>query len=111
MGPPVEKRKESEDFLVKHLYAEDTVAGPWIERERWFVKKKRRWSDAEKLLSFYLSNNGGRSIGVASKIAEKLKKNGFQILSWIEMQKLYNNKKEFAQFISRFIDGRPIWLE
>jgi len=111
MGPPVEKHKESEDFLVKHLYAEDTVAGPWIERERWFVEKKRRWSDAEKLLSFYLSNNGGRSIGVASKIAEKLKKNGFQILSWIEMQKLYNNKKEFAQFISRFIDGRPIWLE
>ncbi|MEM3552742.1 MAG: CCA tRNA nucleotidyltransferase [Candidatus Bathyarchaeia archaeon] len=111
MGPPVEKRKESEDFLVKHLYAEDTITGPWIEGERWFVEKKRKWSDAEELLKFYLSNNGGRNIGVASKIAEALEKNGFQVLSWINVQTLYKNRKDFAQFISKFIEGRPIWLE
>jgi tRNA nucleotidyltransferase (CCA-adding enzyme) len=111
MGPPVEKRKEAEDFLIKYLNAEDTVAGPWIEGDRWFVEKRRRWSDAEKLLSFYLSNNGGRSIGVASKIAEKLKKNGFQIFSWVKAKEIYENRIDFAQFISRFIEGRPIWLE
>ncbi|MBS7655865.1 CCA tRNA nucleotidyltransferase [Candidatus Bathyarchaeota archaeon] len=111
MGPPVEKRKEAENFLFKHLYAEDTVAGPWIEGDRWFVEKKRRWDDAKKLLSFYLSNNGGRSIGVASKIAEKLKKNGFQIFFWVEARKFYEKRMDFAQFISRFIEGRPIWLE
>lgn len=111
MGPPVEKYKEAENFLVKHLYAEDTIAGPWIEGDRWFVEKKRKWEDAKKLLSFYLSNNGGRNIGVASKIAEKLKKNGFKIISWIEARKFYEERVDFARFISRFIEGRPIWLE
>lgn len=110
VGPPIEKRKESEDFIIKHLYAEDTIAGPWIEGERWVVEKRRKWNSAKKLLSFYLSNNGGRNIGVASKIAEKLKKNGFQILSWMEARELYKYREDFAQFVSKFIEGRPIWL-
>lgn len=109
MGPPVEKARESENFLKKHLGAEDTVAGPWVEDGRWVVEKKRRWSSAKELLSSAL-RDGGRSVGVAGKIAEKLR-GGFRLLSWREAVGLYRAEEGFAKFFSKFLAGRPVWLE
>jgi tRNA nucleotidyltransferase (CCA-adding enzyme) len=72
LGPQVERREESGRFLEKHLNASDTLAGPWIERERWNVYKTRDYVDPVSFLRDYL-RGGGREIGVGSRISTTLK--------------------------------------
>lgn len=107
-GPPVERRVESERFLLTHLKSRDTVSGPWIEKDRWAVLKFRRYTNVEKVLKDYLSN-GGRNIGVPTMISNTIKKGGYEILVDDQIGKYLCNKK-FAEFMSRYLSGRPTWM-
>jgi tRNA nucleotidyltransferase (CCA-adding enzyme) len=107
-GPPVERRIESERFLLTHLKSTDTVSGPWIEKDRWVVLKFRRYTDVEKVLKDYLSD-GGRNIGIPVTISKAIKKEGYEILVNYQIGKYLYNKK-FAEFMSRYLSGRPTWM-
>lgn len=109
LGPPVSRREESERFLEKHLNREDTVSGPWIEDDRWIVEKLRRNRSAELLLEMSLSS-GGRSVGVASRVAESIKR-GFKILLNEEIISLYRSNMQFSSFLCSFLKGRPSWID
>jgi tRNA nucleotidyltransferase (CCA-adding enzyme) len=109
LGPPLEKKSECEKFLIKHLGSERTVCGPFVEKGRWVVEIRRRENDAVKLLCEKLKG-GGRNVGVAEKIAQTVKK-GFNILLNEEILDVYRSNREFAEFLTSFLVGKPKWLE
>jgi len=109
LGPPVSRREESEKFLKKHLMSKDTVSGPWIEDDRWIVEKLRRNRNAELLLEMSL-RSGGRAVGVASRVAESIRR-GFKILLNEEIIPLYRSNRQFSIFLCSFLKGRPSWID
>jgi tRNA nucleotidyltransferase (CCA-adding enzyme) len=108
LGPQVERREESEKFLKRHLGASDTMIGPWIERERWKVRKTRDYVDALSFLRQHL-RNGGRDIGVGSRVAETLRK-GYRLTRETDISRLASRDENLAKFLSKFLTGTPTWL-
>lgn len=110
LGPPITRENECEKFLAK--YAEgngDVVAGPYIEDGRWMVELQRRCTDAVELLREKL-RGGGRNTGVAELVSQALKRE-FSVLVNSEISKVYSGNKEFAEFLTDFLNGKPFWLE
>lgn len=103
-GPPVSRTVESAAFLQKHLKDHRTVAGPWIENNRWIVQKHRSCTDAEQLLKSAFKSKPA-TIGVTSLLS---KKNRTKIINQTEIIPMLKNQ-EFSQFIRLFLSGKPIW--
>lgn len=109
-GPPISSPEE-EKFIGKYIQSPRTVSGPYIENGRWVALIKRRHLNAKKLLEERLkSEDFGRGIGVASKISETLKKE-FDVLLNEEIASFYRENNSFAVFLTRFLRGKPSWLE
>jgi tRNA nucleotidyltransferase (CCA-adding enzyme) len=107
-GPPVSRLSESSAFISKHSCDDSTVAGPWIEDERWVVQKKRTTVSARPLLASTL-RSGGADVGVASLPARSFKKK-VRILENDAIGQLISTNDEFAKFMRTYLSGRPIWL-
>jgi tRNA nucleotidyltransferase (CCA-adding enzyme) len=107
-GPPVSRLNESASFVSKHLGAGDTVSGPWIEDDRWFVEKRRPVVSARALLAPTL-RSGASKVGVAPLVIRTLR-NGAKILEGNEIAALLSRNREFAAFMRTFLAGRPVWL-
>jgi len=108
LGPPIEKEKDCEKFLAKHLTNSRVVSGPYLEDGRWVVELRRKYVDAVALLSEKLKD-GGRNAGVAEQISKVLRK-GFQIVVDDEVLDVYKKNSEFAKFLTEFLSGKPKWL-
>ncbi|MGQ9551924.1 MAG: CCA tRNA nucleotidyltransferase [Candidatus Bathycorpusculaceae bacterium] len=109
LGPPLEKERECENFLAKYVANKDVVSGPYVEGGRWVVELQRKCTDVAELLREKLSD-GGRSAGVAEQISQVLRK-GFDIFVNVEVVEVYGKNGEFAEFLTDFLSGRPVWLE
>jgi tRNA nucleotidyltransferase (CCA-adding enzyme) len=109
LGPPTSKINESLAFLRKHSKRHGTVAGPWIENDRWVVEKQRTTTSAPALLNTALVSGGAR-IGVASLIQRAFRKN-LVILKDEEIAALISSSLEFGKFMRTYFSGRPIWLD
>jgi tRNA nucleotidyltransferase (CCA-adding enzyme) len=109
LGPPLDKEKECERFVKKHLGKPGTVCGPYLQGGRWVVLVKRKYTDACVLLREKLKD-GGKSAGVAEGLSLVLKKKGFKILVNEEVAGVYGKNKEFAVFFTEFLVGKPNWL-
>jgi len=107
-GPPLEKHRECEKFLRKHLNNLGTISGPYIRDGRWVVEIRRKHIDAVALLKEKL-RDGGRNTGVAEQISQVLRK-GFRILTNDEIIQVYQKNSEFARFLTEFLSGKPKWL-
>jgi len=107
-GPPVERANESDSFLSTHLGALDTVAGPWIEKDRWVAQKIRKHLDAYGLLKESL-RGGGRNIGVPGLVAEIIKHERFKLLTGRQLGRLLSSEG-FSKFLSSYLSGKPEWL-
>jgi tRNA nucleotidyltransferase (CCA-adding enzyme) len=109
LGPPIEKESECEKFLQKHKNGVGTVCGPYIEDGRWVVMVRRKHTKVVELLRERLKD-GGKNAGIADQISKKLRE-GFEILVSEEILGVYRRNVDFAQFLTGFLDGRPLWLE
>jgi len=109
LGPPLDKEKESEKFVTKHVDGKETVCGPYVEDDRWVVLVRRKSTDVCELFRQKLKD-GGRSAGVAQGISRVLKKS-FRVLVNEEIAEMYETNVEFAVFLTEFLQGRPRWLE
>jgi len=109
LGPPIEKERECEKFLKKHMSSLNTISGPYIEDGRWVVELRRKYTDVVVLLNEKLKD-GGRKAGVAEKISQVLRK-GFRIYVNTEIIEVYKKNSEFARFLTEFLSGKPKWLE
>jgi len=108
LGPPLDRESECRKFLRKHSNKSRTVCGPYVEDDRWVVILKRRFSDAAELLNSRLKD-GGRNAGVAEQVSHVLSE-GFRFFVNEEVLGVYEENREFAVFLTEFLDGRPKWL-
>lgn len=107
-GPPVSRSRESEKFLEKHAGARDTVSGPWIEEGKWVVEKARAIRDVRNFLLERLGD-GGRSVGVASRIAKSMRKRVRVFLDDEVLQGRLSDRP-FLAYLDEFLRGRPPWI-
>jgi len=108
LGPPLRKRVECEKFLRKHLGAAHTISGPRIEAGRWVVEIKRKYTDVVNLLLEKLGD-GGRRVGVAELISKAVA-NSVEVLVDEEVLALCSSSREFAKFLTEYLEGKPRWL-
>ena len=108
LGPPLAKTAECQKFLSKHINSKERFSGPYIEDERWIVEVRRKYSDVTELLREKL-RNGGKNAGMASLIAEGIKRE-FKIYLNEEIVDFYVSNEDFAKFLTDYLDGRPKWL-
>jgi len=108
MGPHVTRSQASDLFLLKHLKERRSVSGPWVDDDRWAVDQLRESRDAIGLLRSRI-RDGGRRVGVASRIAPVLKRH-HQVLAEQALVTFYKKNRDAAQFITGFLKGRPAWL-
>ncbi len=107
VGPPVEMEEDGDRFLKEHLGAVETVSGPWIEGDRWWVEVRRPKPDVRRLLSSALED-GGKGTGISRKLIGKIRR-GHRVLLDEEIVGFLDSG--FAGFLDRFLKGRPAWLE
>ncbi len=108
LGPPVDKRSECESFLRKHVKSTATLSGPYLEDGRWVVEIKRKHTDIVELFMEKLKD-GGRHAGVAELISKSMAKSK-KIQVNEEIMKTYLSNKEFAKFLTDYLEGKPKWL-
>jgi tRNA nucleotidyltransferase (CCA-adding enzyme) len=108
LGPQVVRSQASQLFLHKHLSEGRSLSGPWVDDDRWAVGQLRENTDAIQLLRSRI-RDGGRHVGVASKIAPVLKRR-HRILAGSALTDFYRRNQDAAEFITRFLKGRPTWL-
>jgi tRNA nucleotidyltransferase (CCA-adding enzyme) len=108
LGPPLNKEKEGEKFIMKYVDHKDTVCGPYVEDDRWAVLIRRKSTDVCDLFRQRLKD-GGRGAGVAEGISQVLKRS-FRVLVNEEIAEVYKTNGEFAMFLSEFLQGKPTWL-
>jgi tRNA nucleotidyltransferase (CCA-adding enzyme) len=109
LGPPLERERECENFLSKYARNDDVVSGPYVEDGRWVVELRRRFTDVVELLREKLKE-GGRNTGVAELISQAFREK-LRILVNIEVIEVYRSNREFAEFLTDFLSGKPFWLE
>jgi tRNA nucleotidyltransferase (CCA-adding enzyme) len=109
LGPPLEREKECDNFLSKYARNDDVVSGPYIEDGRWVVELRRRFTDVVELLREKLKE-GGRNAGVAELVSQGFRKK-LEILVNSEATEVYQSNREFAEFLTDFLSGKPFWLE
>jgi tRNA nucleotidyltransferase (CCA-adding enzyme) len=109
LGPPLEREKECENFLSKYARNDDVVSGPYVEDGRWVVELRRGFTDVVELLREKLKE-GGRNTGVAELISQAFREK-LRILVNSEVIEVYRSNREFAEFLTDFLSGKPFWLE
>jgi tRNA nucleotidyltransferase (CCA-adding enzyme) len=109
LGPPIEREKECENFLSKYILNDEVISGPYIDNGRWVVELRRRFTDIVELLKERL-RDGGRSTGAAELISQAFHRK-LRILANSEVIEVYQGNREFAEFLTDFLSGKPFWLE
>ena len=109
IGPPLEREKECEDFLSKHIDNHRVVSGPYIENGRWAVELKRKHTDIAEFL-FEKLKSGGKDSGVAELVSKAFQEK-LEILVNAEAIDAYQSNNEFLEFLTDFLSGKPFWLE
>lgn len=109
LGPPIEKREESEKFLAKYSTNKQVISGPYIQGKNWVVQMPRKICDAVELLESKLAD-GGKNVGVSGLIAESIKTKR-DICVNDEILDLYVENKDFAEFLTELLSGKPFWLK
>lgn len=109
LGPPLKREKECDNFLYKYTSNDTAVSGPYIENGRWVVLLRRRFTDVVELLKDSLQN-GGRNTGVAELMSREFQQK-LEVLVNSEVVYVYRVNRDFAEFLTGFLSGKPFWLE
>jgi len=107
-GPPVSKGVDSTTFLEKHSKARDTVRGPWIERDRWMVEKRRKIATIGELVTAAVREEAygltmARPLGGSFRKSVKVLQN-LEVLSLI-------GRNGFDKTLWEFLEAKPSWLK
>jgi hypothetical protein len=73
------------------------------------VELQRSFKDLVELLREKLED-GGRNIGVAELISQAFREK-LEILVNSEVIQVYDSNREFADFLTGFLSGKPFWLK
>ena len=107
VGPPCGIKEGSKRFIEAHRYRPGTVAGPYIEDERWVVHVQRETTHAGELVKSLL-RDGGRGIGVSRILADRITM-GYSLVEDESVEPYLS--QGFESWLMDFIEGRPRWLD
>lgn len=99
--------EEADRFIEKHLDATRTVYGPWIEKDRWMVRVKRKHTKATSTIREKIEGES-ENIGLGRKI-QKAMNAGYRLIVGEEIISVYSRNKNFAKHLTKFLKGSPIW--
>jgi tRNA nucleotidyltransferase (CCA-adding enzyme) len=99
--------EEAERFIEKHLDAPGTVYGPWIEKDRWMVRVKRKHTKVTDTIRERIKGEPD-NIGLGRKI-QKAMNVGYRLIVGEEIISFYSRNKSFAEHLTRFLKGSPLW--
>ncbi|RLF22003.1 MAG: CCA tRNA nucleotidyltransferase [Thermoprotei archaeon] len=102
-GPPITSIEHEERFISKYTGSEEVLAGPRVEGMRWYVYRRRRYTDVRELLREKIFDS---SLG--DYIREALE-GGFQIYIGEECKTLLADEKVNRE-LSSFLDKRLPWM-
>jgi len=108
MGPPISKKEDCERFLRKHLGAESTLSGPRIEDGCWVVEVKRKHTDVAGLLKQKLKDSK-EEVGLPEQVSRAVSET-VNVSVNSEVTELYKSSREFAEFFTEYLEGKPKWL-
>lgn len=108
-GPPIRKRADCEKFLERHIGASDTLSGPYVEAGCWVVEVKRKQPDVVKLLTEKLRED--RKHDNQANLTPQPSSNDSEVYANEEIVKLYSSNQVFARALTRYLEGKPIWLK
>lgn len=106
-GPPVDSR-EAYRFLEKYVADGGRVSGPWVDGDRWYVARRRSYTDAYTLAMDSLRCDL-LAYGFSKDIAASISR-GFKIYLDVDLLELAENYRGFSEYLYDFLDGRPRWL-
>jgi tRNA nucleotidyltransferase (CCA-adding enzyme) len=106
-GPPVDS-PEASRFLEKYTRGGDRVSGPWIDGDRWYVARRRRYTDVYSLLDD-LPRGDLPSYGFSRDIAASIAR-GVKIYMGTDLLELAGRSRGFSEHLYDILDGRPRWL-
>lgn len=107
IGPPAYMLDNVEEFIKIYRDNPDTIAGPEIRGDRWYVIIRRDYANIKDLMGELLSD-GGRSIGVSKKLAVRILQHHRVLVN----QEIESYLIEgFEDFLCKWVRGRPIWIE
>jgi tRNA nucleotidyltransferase (CCA-adding enzyme) len=109
LGPPLRREKACQNFLSKYASNGDVVSGPYIEDGRWVVELRRSFTSIVAFLREKL-RDGGIKIGVAKLMAQAFREK-LEVLVNSEVAEVYRGNREFAEFLTGFLSGKPFWLK
>lgn len=106
IGPYVFDEKNSHRFLESH---KTSIAGPYIERERWVVEVERKFKTAKEKILDSLNEKVDvlKAKGIPNYIAEALS-NGFQVLDSRDIEKLLNENREFGETLYKYFNRESL---
>ena len=106
-GPPVSKRDDSQAFLQRHIGVRDTARGPWIERDRWLVEKKRGVSTIGALVTASLKDST-YGLSVPGELGKQFQRS-VKVLPGKKIMTMLG-RPGFDQAFWQFMEARPSWL-
>jgi len=108
IGPDIFDFADSKRFLDK--YKGQTIAGPFIENEKWVAVVSRKFLVAREKLFDSLKVNAGilKAKGIPNHIADKISK-GFEIISESnKIMELVEKDRDFGVFLKKYFEREGI---
>ncbi|PTD93902.1 CCA tRNA nucleotidyltransferase [archaeon SCG-AAA382B04] len=99
IGPPVTSKKHSKSFIEKYKNQE-VFCGPYIEKDRWVVERKREYVHPENLIEQKTEDIKQSGIGKNLKRVDKKVLSGPSLL-----------KEKYLSFIGDFLTKKAVWLD
>ncbi|MCW4052786.1 MAG: CCA tRNA nucleotidyltransferase [Candidatus Bathyarchaeota archaeon] len=109
VGPPLHQRRECNSFLQKHVSSANTLSGPQIEQGRWMVEIRREHADIVELLKAKFKDEK-ENTGILELEPRTEGNKGFKILVNEEILAGHQLDQSFAEFLMKYLEGKPRWL-
>jgi hypothetical protein len=106
IGPKTYDYENAEKFIKKHLSDKNTLLGPFIKDERWYVLKKRLFATVAEALNLIVSSN--KFLKSLPKESEGSFKS-FKLLKGDDLIR-YATTEDKKKALSVFLSGREWWL-
>src|SRR4029077_9687089 len=99
--------EDSASFLERHMRVRETVRGPWIEGDRWTVKKNRRISSVRELVKT-ATREEAFGLAIPKQLGESFRKS-VKVLQGREVLPMLG-RKGFDRSLWEFLEAKPSWL-
>jgi tRNA nucleotidyltransferase (CCA-adding enzyme) len=108
LGPKTYDYENAEKFIKKHLNDKNTLFGPFIKDERWYVLKKRTLTTFSDMLEFIVSSDKFLS-SLPQEAVSSFK--SFKVLENIDLIRYVTSSEDKKKALVRLLSGKEWWIK